>query len=237
MITVDFSKLKIKPGFKILDMGCGNGRHTSAAYQFKDITVVGADLCFDDLKKAEERMDYHDELDAHGGGDWGLSVANILDLPFPDNCFDLVICSEVMEHILDHKSAIKELIRVLKPGNHMVISVPRYFPEKICWMLSDDYFNANQGHVRIYRKKQLIDMAHNAGVRHWGTGFAHSLHAPYWWLKCFVGPTRDDSFPVNLYHRFLTWDIMEKPALTQYLDYFLNPILAKSLVLYFHKPR
>ena len=236
MITVDFSKLKIKPGFRILDMGCGNGRHVSAAYQFKDVTVVGADLCFDDLKKAEERLDYHDELGAHGGGNWGLLTANILDLPFPDDSFDLVICSEVMEHIPDHESAIKELIRVLKPDNHLVISVPRYFPEKICWMLSDDYFNANQGHVRIYRKKQLIEMAKNAGVRHWGTSLAHSLHAPYWWLKCFVGPTREDSFAVNLYHRFLTWDIMEKPALTRHMDYFLNPILAKSLVLYFHKP-
>ena len=236
MITVDFSKLDIKPGFRILDMGCGNGRHTSAAYQFKNVTVVGADLCHDDLRKAVERMAYHDDLGAHGGGQWGLSVADILALPFADNTFDLVICSEVMEHIPDHEAAVNELIRVLKPDHHLVISVPRFFPEKICWMLSDDYFNANQGHVRIYRKKQLIRMTEAAGVRHWGTGFAHSLHAPYWWLKCFVGPTREDALAVNLYHRFLTWDIMEKPAITRWLDRFLNPLLAKSLVLYFHKP-
>ena len=64
---------------------------------------------------------------------------------------------------------------------------------------------------------------------------AHSLHAPYWWLKCLVGPTRDDSLPVNLYHRFLTWDIMQKPKPTRLLDRIFNPLFGKSLVLYFEK--
>lgn len=236
MITVDFSKLAIKPGFRILDMGCGSGRHVSGAYQFKEVTAVGADLCFEDLKKARERLDFHDALGEHGGGRWALASANILNLPFPDHCFDLVICSEVMEHIPDHHGALKELVRVLKPGRHLVLSVPRYFPEKICWLLSEEYFNANQGHVRIYRKKELVGMVEHEGLTHWKTGFAHSLHAPYWWLKCFVGPTRTDSTPVNLYHRFLTWDMMQKPILTRKLEHFLNPVLAKSLVLYFHKP-
>jgi SAM-dependent methyltransferase len=236
MITVDFSKLAIKPGFRILDMGCGSGRHVSGAYQFKNVVAVGADLCFEDLIKAKERLAFHDALGEHGGGQWALSAANILHLPFPDQSFDLVICSEVMEHIPDHHGALKELVRVLKPGKHLVLSVPRYFPEKICWLLSEEYFNANQGHVRIYRKKELVGMAEDEGLTHWGTGFAHSLHAPYWWLKCLVGPNRTDSTPVNLYHRFLTWDMMQKPVLTRKLEYFLNPVLAKSLVLYFHKP-
>ena len=128
-----------------------------------------------------------------------------------------------------------EIIRVLKPGHELVVSVPRLFPEKICWMLSDEYFNANQGHVRIYRKKVIVAKLEKHGVSHWATHFAHSLHAPYWWLKCLVGPTREDSRSVNLYKRFLTWDIMEKPALTRWLDRLLNPVLGKSLVLYFKK--
>jgi len=235
VITVDFQKVGLKPGYRVLDIGCGSGRHTCAAYQYKNVMAVGADLCFEDLKKAKERLDYHDKLKAHGGGHWGLSVADIQNLPFADNYFDLVICSEVMEHIPEHEKAICEVIRVLKTEKHLVISVPRYFPERICWALSDEYFNANQGHVRIYKKSELIDLVENAGVSHWGTGHAHSIHSPYWWLKCLVGPTREDSPMVNLYHRFLSWDIMEKPRLTRFLDYLLNPVLGKSLVLYFKK--
>ncbi|MCP4373149.1 MAG: class I SAM-dependent methyltransferase [Deltaproteobacteria bacterium] len=235
MITVDFSRLSIKPGFKILDIGCGSGRHTGAAYMFKNVVAVGADLNFNDICRAKKRLKLHDKLGEHGGGIWRLSVADITCFPFKDNYFDLVICSEVMEHIPDHESAAREVIRVLKPGSNLVVSVPRYWPERICWALSDEYYNASQGHVRIYKKKDLESLFEYNGVKMWACHFAHSLHTPYWWLKCLVGPTRDDSLPVNLYHRFLTWDIMKKPRITQFADYLLNPILGKSVVLYFKK--
>jgi SAM-dependent methyltransferase len=236
VITVDFNRLDIQPGFKIIDIGCGSGRHTGAAYRYKNVTVIGADLDFNDLLDAKKRMLYHDDLGEHGGGVWGLSVSDITSLPFNDDCFDLVICSEVMEHIPDEKKAASELSRIVKPGGDLVVSVPRYFPERICWALSDDYYNANQGHVRIYRKKNLVDLFENTGVKKKGSShFAHSIHTPYWWLKCLVGPTREDSVPVNIYNRFLTWDIMKKPRITRFLDTLLNPVLGKSIVFYFRK--
>ena len=235
MITVDFNKLSIQPGYRVLDIGCGPGRHTCGVYAHKDVFAVGADLCFEDVEKARQRLHYHDELGENGGGCWALSVADITHLPFADNAFDLVICSEVMEHIPDHEKAAKEIIRVLKPGRQLAVSVPRFFPEWVCWKLSDEYHQANQGHIRIYKKKELIALVENAGVMHWETGYAHSLHSPYWWLKCLVGPTRSDSIPVNLYHRFLTWEMMKKPRVIKFLDRLLNPLMGKSLVLYFKK--
>lgn len=236
MITVDLKKLNIKPGYKILDIGSGPGRHTAAVYAHENVTAIGADLNFDDLLEAKDRLEFHDRLGASGGGTWGLTTADITNLPFKDNYFDLVICSEVMEHIPAESEAVKELIRVVKPGQPLVVSVPRFWPEKICWLLSDDYFNANQGHIRIYRKNNFISLFENAGVNSWAHHYAHSLHSPYWWLKCLVGPTRQDSKAVNLYHRFLAWDILQKPWLTRSLDRLLNPVLGKSLVVYFSKP-
>jgi SAM-dependent methyltransferase len=166
-----------------------------------------------------------------------LAAADVCHLPFTDGYFDAVICSEVMEHIPDHRRALDELVRVLKPGGRLALSVPRYFPERICWALSREYHRANQGHVRIYQRKALIRMIVRTGLTLERVHYAHSLHAPYWWLKCLVGPSRDDSLPVNLYHRFLTWDIMHHPRLTRQLERFLNPVLGKSLVLYFNKSR
>ena len=235
MITVDFSRLAVKPGFKILDIGCGSGRHTAAAYRFKKVIAVGADLKFEDLRQAAERLKLHDRLGEHGGGGWGLAAADVVCLPFRDDWFDLVICSEVLEHIGDYLKAIREIVRVLKPGCHLVVSVPRYWPERICWALSEAYHTAEGGHVRIFKQRQLTAALQNAGVRQWRRHYAHSLHAPFWWLKCLVGPEREDSLPVRLYHRFLMWDIMQQPILIRVLDRLLNPLLGKSTVIYLRK--
>ncbi len=178
---------------------------------------------------------FHVQLGEHGGGSWVLSASVITCLPFKRNCFDLVICSEVMEHIPDQDGAVREMVRVLKPGSNLVVSVPRYWPERLYWALSKDYANSNQGHIRIYKSADLTRLLESYGLKKWGAHYAHSLHTPFWLLKCLAGPTRSDSTIVNLYHRFLTWDIMTHPRFTRFLDYLLNPILGKSIVLYLRK--
>jgi len=227
--------LRLSPGNRVLDIGCGSGRHTAEAYRHPGIVAVGADRNLNDLHQARERLAFHDRLQAHGGGCWSLAGADIRHLPFPDQTFDLVVCSEVLEHVPDHQRAIEEIVRVLKPAGAIVVSVPRWFPEKICWTLSREYHQANQGHVRIYRSGPLKRLLIESGLALAGAHHAHSLHTPYWWLKCLVGPTRQDAPLVNLYHRFLTWDIMQKPPATRWLERLLNPVLGKSLVLYFRK--
>ena len=235
MITVDFKKLSLQPGDKVLDIGCGTGRHTCAAYAQPEVIVVGADIDTADVCEARERLKLHQQLGEHGGGVWSLAAADINDLPFKNQVFDLVICSEVLEHLADEQYAVREIVRVLKPGKNLVVSVPRYGPEYICWLLSEEYHSTSAGHVRIYRAKKLTAILERAGVRKYASHFAHSLHSPYWWLKCLVGPSKRDSVPVNLYHRFLTWDMMQKPVLTRFIEKLLNPLLGKSIVLYFRK--
>jgi SAM-dependent methyltransferase len=235
VITIDFNRLDIRSGDRILDIGCGSGRHVCEAARCDNVMTIGVDLCFNDLLKARERMDYHHRVGAHGGGPFGLMTASITRLPFQADSFDLVICSEVLEHIPDHEQAVMELLRVTKPGANLVLSVPRAWPERICWALSDQYHLANGGHVRIYKRRNLIDLVERSGAKKRGEHHAHGLHSPYWWLKCLLGPTRDDAPLVNLYHDLLVWDMMKKPRLTRLLDTLLTPIMGKSLVLYFKK--
>jgi SAM-dependent methyltransferase len=237
VLTVDFKQLNIRPGYRILDIGCGTGRHTTAVFQFKKVTVIGADCNIHDLCEARNRIQLHQRLGENGSGRWGLAAADVAGLPFKNNVFDLIICSEVLEHVVRDDIAAGELIRVLKPGHNLVVSVPRYLPERICWALSKDYRAANNGHIRIYRKKMLIRRMESLGLKHWAVCYAHSLHTPYWWLKCLVGPDREDAVMVNLYHRFLSWDIMKKPKLIGWMDRLLNPVLGKSLVVYLRKEK
>jgi SAM-dependent methyltransferase len=235
VVTVDFSRLYIRAGYRILDIGCGSGRHTCAASRFKNVIAIGADINFDDVFEAKNRLIQQEKLGEQESELWGTLVADINRMPFRNEFFDLVICSEVLEHIHEHRAAIYELIRVVRPGKDLVVSVPRFLPESICWALSENYHHGNNGHIRIYRKKELTSLLEGAGLRTWAVHCAHSLHTPYWWLKCLVGVTRDDSVLVNLYHRFLVWDMMKRPWITRILDTLLNPLLGKSLVIYLRK--
>lgn len=236
MITIDFNKLDIHPGDRILDIGCGEGRHLVKACQQKGTICVGADFGFKNLVETKKKVDFHQSLNDFCCKRIDLSCMDITCLPFDDNSFDHVICSEVLEHVPDDQKAMSELVRILKPGKILSISVPRFGPEKICWLLSDAYFNADMGHVRIYKKMKLIKAFESFGIKHFASHYAHSIHTPFWWLKCLVGPDRTDSKLVNFYHRLLVWDLMKKPRLTTFIDKLLNPILGKSLVLYFKKP-
>jgi len=235
MVTIDFKRLNIKSGQRILDIGCGEGRHTAEAFGHSGTLCVGADMNLDDLLTSKKKLGLHETLLGKTSSVWSLAAADIMTLPFPDTTFDIIICSEVLEHLPKDDAALIELLRVLKPNGILAISVPRRWPETLCWLLSDEYHTIKQGHIRIYKKESLINRVKAHGIRFTGTHYAHSLHSPYWWLKCLTGPHDENSFFVNLYHRFLVWDLMEKPRLTQALDKLLNPVLGKSLVLYFKK--
>lgn len=235
MVTAEIDSLNIRPGHRILDVGCGNGRHLGALYRYPEVAVFGVDINSEDLETARERLELHDRLGEHGGGRWSLSFADARLLPFFDDTFDLVICSEVLEHVEDHEAAAREITRVLKPGCSLVVSVPRRAPEYICWMLSEAYRTTEGGHVRIYRHQDVVNLLEREGTTLRRTHYAHGLHSPYWWLKCLVGTDRTDVPLVNLYHRFLTWDLMRKPRLTRLLERLLNPLLGKSTVFYFTK--
>lgn len=196
---------------------------------------IGADYGYDSLKATREKLVFHQALNDLSCARFDLSCMDVTCLPFKDTCMDVVICAEVLEHIPDDDTAILELIRILKPGRMLAVSVPRFYPEKICWHLSDDYTAADMGHVRIYRKKNLVEKIADKHMTFLGAHFAHSIHTPYWWLKCLMGVNRTDAFWVNLYYRLLVWDMMKKPMLTRFLDRLFNPVLGKSLVLYFRK--
>ena len=106
----------------------------------------------------------------------------------------------------------------------------------ICWALAPGqggYADQPGGHVRIFAAEALKADIAGLGFRFLGQHFAHGLHSPYWWLKCaFWGR---DHVLVRLYHRFLVWDLMQRPWLTRALEALANPIMGKSVAFYFRK--
>ncbi len=236
MLTVDFDKLGLRPGQRVLDLGCGAGRHAFEMYR-RGARVVAFD---EDAAELENVATMFGAMRAEGqvptGAEANTLAGDALALPFPDESFDHVVASEILEHIPEDEKAMHELTRVVKPGGRVVVTVPNRFPERICWALSDAYHQVEGGHVRIYRIEELFARLRKAGLRPVHRHHAHALHAPYWWLKCAVGVDREDHPLTKLYHRMLVWDLMRRPWLTRVAEELLDPVIGKSLVVYLHKP-
>lgn len=236
MLTVDFARLGIGPGCRVIDVGAGAGRHSFEAYR-RGADIVAFDQNENELADVAtmfEAMAQAGEVPEQARAQ--TVTGDALALPYPANSFDVVIASEILEHVPADEAAIDELVRVLRPGGRLAVTVPRWGPERLCWLLSDEYHANEGGHVRIYRADELRDKIAGRGLQLRHTHHAHALHSPYWWLKCAVGVDNDDHPAVSAYHRLLVWDMMSAPAVTRFAESALNPLIGKSVALYFQKP-
>ena len=237
LLTVDLDhRFALEPGMRVLDMGCGGGRHAFALYR-RGVDVVALDLDEAELKDVAGMFAAMREAGEAPEGATAQAVrGSAYDLPFEDASFDRIIAAEVLEHLPQDEKAMAELFRVLKPGGLIAVTVPRWGPELVCWALSNAYHEVEGGHVRIYRGDELRKRLTRTGLQTVDGHHTHALHAPYWWLKCAVGVDNAEHPLVKAYHRLLVWDMMKKPLLTRALERALDPVIGKSMVVYLRKP-
>ncbi len=235
MLTVDFDRLRLTPGDVLLDMGCGGGRHAFAAMK-RGASVIALDYSEADLKDVRATVGAMEAAgEIPGTLPWITVNGDALRLPFPDDSIDRIVCSEVLEHIHDFRGAIRELVRVLKPGGRMAVTVPTRWPERINWALDWQYHDAPGAHVRIFRQHELEQDLEGAGLWLRGSHHAHALHSPYWWIRCAGGVNNPDKPLAKKYHDLLVWQLTKNPKWLAQLDRALNPLMGKSLVVYTQK--
>ncbi len=184
--------LDIKDGETILDAGAGEGFYS---------------LIFSELypNSTIEAFDYDPELVSMAKS-WlkerpkvMIRLADIVRLPYLDQTFDKIVCTEVLEHLPDDRMAMKELWRVLKPGGTLAITVPnRNYPllwdplNKIRELLRLGHFSGRHGllggiwalnHFRLYSPLELKDLVEKSGflcrdlrgLTHYGLPFNHLI--------------------------------------------------------------
>ena len=131
MLTVDFKLFTVNSGERVLDVGCGPGRHSWYVCSLDHCHVYSMDIDLESLLKAKY-MFQEMEKDNLAKGSWNLILGNTMKLPFKDGSFDKIICSEVLEHVIDDEQGVRELLRVLKDDGDLAVSVPTWFPETVC---------------------------------------------------------------------------------------------------------
>ncbi len=134
-----------KDGLKILDAGCGEGhllerltkKNSSHQYHGIDITDIA-------LKRAKERCPSAN-----------ISKMDLSDIGFEDETFDVITCSEVLEHIPEYPEVIEELKRILKKDGQLIIT----FPNEPLWTFSRFLIGRNPAkipdHVNSFTPKMM----------------------------------------------------------------------------------
>ena len=238
MLTADYDRLGLRAGDRLLDLGCGFGRHAYEALR-RGARVVACDMAVPELEQTVATMT---AMQVAGEAPPGVLASAICGdatrLPFADASFDRVIASEVIEHVPDDAAALEELTRVLRPGGTMAVTIPAWLGERVCWAITDDYHApvVEGGHLRIYTADEMRRKMRAAGLEPGGSHRSHALHTPYWWLRCAVGPTNDTHPLVRAYTRVLEWDITSGSPVTRVPERLLNPLIGKSLVVYATRP-
>jgi SAM-dependent methyltransferase len=234
IVNVDFRRhFRLKAGDRVLDLGCGNGRHTLEASRFP-VRVVGLDFSRDDLNAA--RFMYADlkrKGEAIGDADFVLGDAQ--NLPFKDGAFDKSVCTEVFEHIPYDRRGIAEFERVTKAGAPVAVSVPNYWPETVFWTLSWDYWHTPGGHVRRYRPGQMWGILETQNIDVSFQRNRHSFQAMYWFIRCLFGINNESFIPVRTFFKFINWHHNRRIKLLERIEATANLVIGKDMILYGRK--
>lgn len=230
MLTIRYAEMNLGTRSAVLDLGAGGGRHAFEAARLGH-RAVAVDLNTADLLGVRQAFVQYKEYHLDDALEVDLLCGDGQALPFPDHCFDGVICSEVAEHVIDTRAMFSEIVRVTKVGGTIAVTVPRAYPELVNWMLSREYHAATGGHIRIFTKTSLRKEIERAKASVRGSHHSHALHSPYWWLKAYLGVRRSTAL-IKIYERALLYEMGHPGGMLTRLEHRLNPLVGKSLVVY-----
>jgi len=233
MLTVDYNLLDVKPGQRVLDAGCGAGRHSFEAFR-RGVELFSLDYSNEEVKKVMYSLVGAATEDKSNGGCWQTVCGDVHNLPFESGFFDRIICSEVIEHVHEDTRVLKEMARILKPRGRLAITTPTFFTEYVYDKLSPLYFTNPGGHVRKFLPKELASKIEYAGLKVYGIRFAHGYHSAYWMLRCIFG-LEDENHPVPKAYRWVLVKTIYSKTMSK-VENFFNYISPKSIIFYAWKP-
>jgi ubiquinone/menaquinone biosynthesis C-methylase UbiE len=171
-----------EPGARVLDVGCGDGRHV-VAVATRRCRAVGLDYDPGVVRQARERA-----TRARARADF--IVGDAARLPFRDATFAAVVCTETLEHLPRDAAALGEIARVLRDDGALHAAVPSHFTEAVYWALSPGYRSAPGGHVRYYAPGALFAMLRRAGLRVERMRYLHFVDSLFWLRYCVADRLR-----------------------------------------------
>jgi SAM-dependent methyltransferase len=175
----ELEALRLPENVRVLDVGSGTGANLRLLREMRFTHVVGIDV------SSVARQLCRDK----GFGD--VLAADVRTLPFMTGSFDLVLATDVVEHVAQHERALDEIARVLKPGGTALLTVPAFMS---LWGFQDKIAH----HQRRYRRGDFVALVAAAGLsvkRSYYFNFL--LFAPIWIARQVLEIVRPDIVSEN----------------------------------------
>ena len=231
METFNFNSLNLKKIKTAIDVGCGNGRHLkSLGFRLSNAKIIGIDQSCEEITKLQDEFSNHI---CKNQNSYKFLMGDVRNIDIEDNSQDLVICSEVLEHVPNFKDVLKECYRILKPGAVILISVPSYLPESLCWKYSKEYMQTPGGHIRIFKKVFLKECFRELNLKLFKYHREHAIHSIYWIFKA-RNKMKEDKFLKSL-HALLVRQMFGQAKISLLIEKILNPFFGKSECFYLRK--
>jgi ubiquinone/menaquinone biosynthesis C-methylase UbiE len=144
----------VRAGERVLDLGCGEGDFAAAAVQAGAAEAVGVDVAAEAIRRARAR---HPDLRFERVDD---------TLPENDAGFDLIWCSEVLEHVLDTARLLSEARRVLRTGGTLLVTTPAHGLRRRLGLALrgwEEHFDPRGPDLRFYTARSLTDLLEDFG--------------------------------------------------------------------------
>jgi SAM-dependent methyltransferase len=149
-----FLRSGVRDADRALDLGCGDGAFT-AELAGAGATAVGVDVAAAAIARAQAR---------HPGLEFRLAPIDG-PLPFADGSFDVVWCSEVIEHVADTARWLSELRRVLVPAGRLLLSTPNHGRVRLALGGIERFSDPLGEHLHLYSRRSLARLLHEFGFR------------------------------------------------------------------------
>ncbi len=232
--SVDLELLGLRDGDRLVDVGCGTGRHVVRACRSRCL-VVGIDRDVDELNILKF-FGYCLACEGKLLACANAVVADGLRLPLRDESVDRVICTEVLEHVSDDGALIGELRRVLRPGGTIAISVPDSRSEWLVWQAASLRGVPAGEHLRRYRRGQAAALLRENGFVVYAERRRHGLETPFWLLAVGANGGGVRRGAAKAWRGFLDGRSAEGSRLLTRLESAANLVVPKSVVVYARKP-
>lgn len=174
LFTKTIAALGVPPDAPVLDVGTSAGTNLRMLRDAGFTRVTGLDTSPEAVRFCAEK-----KLPE-------VALGDLLAMPFPDDHFALVLATDVIEHVDDDARALAEIVRVLRPGGHALVTVPA-FPS--LWGLQDEVSH----HKRRYRMPELLERVRASGLEPVRSfHFNYLLFGPIWLARQLMRWKRPD---------------------------------------------